>query len=338
MRFLNVFSVSSVLIAQQASADECRLVPFDISGDTNVAISAINDSGVAVGSYFPGGQSVLKGFVGKQGTAFVLPPIVHSQQYPVTPMPTGINDEGTVIGNYWFGSTYLFVWKGEHYTVTGVGQAAGGNSYAIFPPSILGGGQLTFNVGVGDGETIPYYGSQKVQSELRVNGFAVIASSNSLAQLSGEYLTFVGNTPVQAVFLAGPSHVITLLPSAAQFSSGGWINEKGEVGGAYQDAAGLKGFVYSNGNYRTFSMPTSPVTLTTQGIDKHGWVVGVYADMQKQYAFLFSRGGVKQLASFPAEDIVHVAISQSGKEIAVSDTDSTSVSRSYTATCSDTDC
>ena len=338
MRLLAILSVFSIVITQQAFADEYRLVPFDIAGNTNVAINAINDSGIAVGSYYVGGQSVLKGFVGKQGTTSVLPSIVQSKQYRVTPMPTGINDEGTVIGNYWFGSTYLFVWKSGRYTVTGVGQAAGGDSSTTFSPSISGGGQLTFNADVGDGETVPYYGTQKAQTRLTVNGFAEIASSNRSMQQSGEYLTFVGNTPTQAVFLASLSQVIPLLPPGAQSSSGGWINEKGEVGGAYHDTAGLKGFVYSGGNYRTFVMPTSPVTLTTQGIDKHGRVVGAYADKQNQYAFLFSHGNVKQLASFPIADIVHVSISQSGKQIAVSDTDSTSVSRSYTAACSKSDC
>ena len=78
-----------------ARAATITLKPFTVAGATNVTVNAINDLGIAVGTYQDGtGRAV--GFYGRLGETLELPP----PSKGVTPVPTAINDLAAIVGIY----------------------------------------------------------------------------------------------------------------------------------------------------------------------------------------------------------------------------------------------
>ena len=258
--------------------------------------------------------------------------------YDWIPNPTGINNAGAVIGTYMAGAVYNFVWQNDRY-VAFFGQSVDIPPGDLFPPFIATQDHLCFDQYDGHGNYSPYAGTPKSQSLLQAGGFPLIASTNASGQVAGQSYTFVGSLQTVAVFAGTLTQTQPLLPPGALSSTGGWINDAGQVAGAYQSPHAMRGFVYTAGAYHTFGLPTAPIALTVQGIDRHGRVVGTYTDPNGQYGFVYAHGHATQLGSFLAADTVHVGISQSGHQIVLSDAiGGTQTSQSFTVACTGTGC
>ena len=335
------FACAVVLTAStSAYAASYTLTPLTVEGGQNVAAAAVNDHDVITGSYVTQAEPYGAGFVGKPG-AFVTLPRLNSGPGLLPndwiPAPTSINNAGAVIGTYMAGSAYVFVWKNDRY-VASLGQSVDIPPGGLFP-FIATNDHLSYDQYEGHGDYVPTAGTLKSQGTLQVGGFPLIASTNGSGQIAGQFGTSVGSTQTIAAFAGTLGQIQPLLPPDASSSNGGWINDAGQVAGAYRSPHALRGFVYTSGTYRTFGLPTAPVALAVQGIDSHGRVVGAYSDASAQYGFVYAHGHVTQLGSFSTSDTVHVGISASGRLIVLSDfASSTQTSQSFTIACDGTGC
>ena len=329
----------AVLAATPAYAATYTLEPLAVLGTKNVAVAAVNDFGVITGTAILPTAPDGVGFVGKPRSITRLPkPGRGTLPGEYIPTPTAINSAGAVIGTYMAGQRYVFVWQGSRYTAI-FGQSEPEPAAFLPAPFITSHDALSYDQYVGDGVSIAYAGNPQTQSALPRNGAPAIVSTNSQAQVAGEYETFVGQNVTAAVFTGTTAQLQPLLPPKAQASHGGWINEAGQVAGSYQTAKALRGFLYTAGAYRTFALRTSPTSLTVQGIDKHGRIVGAYTDANGQYGFVHAHGKTTRFGAFNTADTVHVGISQSGTQLVVSDTaPSPQTSRSFLVTCTGDAC
>lgn len=314
------FSMASGLcLACAASAGNAAQLPafspFQINGTKNVAIAGINDSGVAVGSYWSAKSTAVSGFVGRSGHVVSLTsPAIPG--YKAIPVPTSINNQGLVSGTYWAGAMQGFVWASGKYVTA---FALGYRPTTAFPPVIAAGNVIGFNFANSFGASSIYAGKMSSPEHVNVGGFAVMQSVNSKSQVAGEFEWFVGNAPTNAVFLAQPSKVEPLLPRGAQSSSGGFLNELGQVGGSFVDQNGIaKGFFYSSGNYQIFNMPPESLGLTVQGINSSGTVVGIYRDRIYQHGFIYRSGVVTTFGNWDIGNDIQVRLSPLGAWIALS--------------------
>ncbi len=334
MRAILAASAALLAAATAASAQTYQLRPFTIPGATSVAVAAVTDAGLAAGRYASPAQPSGAGFVGTRrgvSTMAMLAPASATFPSEYIPNPTSMNDHGTVVGTYLVGEQIdYFAWRDGAY-LSGFGQDE--DTFPPIGPSIGSNNRLCYNQYPGDGITRPYAGTTAGQSLVPVYDGASVVSINEHGNIAGTYYAFVGSTERQAVFtyetlLSGMPH--TILPPGAQYAAGGWINDTNQVAGSYQDAAGLlHGFITKNPGIVTFDLPTKPDTLTTQGVDEKGDVVGVYTKGNTQWAFVYSNASVTRLKRFPPADTVHVAISHLGKFLAVSDTNPSGTARSW---------
>ena len=320
--------------AMPAVAGDYSFRLFDIPGATSVAVAGINDSGLAAGRFVSASEPNGAGFVGRRGrvtTMALLGTPDPSEPNSYSPNPTGINNRGTVIGTYLLGEQVDdFVWRAGTY-VAAFSQSE--DAQPSFAPFIGTNDRLSYNEYIGDGEFRAYSGTPASQVLVSNEGFAIVASVNGHGEASGQYTGSVGSTFLAAVFAIVPQGGDTLqqiVPPGAKGAYGGWINDANQIAGSYQDRAGvLHGFIYARGVYTSFDMPVRPDALTTQGIDSTGRVVGTFTKGLTQFAFIYAGGTVSRLRAFSAQDVVHVAISHSGRRIAISQVRQDGTGRSW---------
>ena len=320
--------------APPAWAATYSLKPFTIRGATSVSAIAINDRGVAVG-ICGSPSSGYSGFQGSLGAVTNLPALGSGASIPI---PSAVNDAGTVVGSYYSGSNlYGFVWQNGSYTNFFSEGLTG--AYA-FPPNVASNGLITFNYYQGGGAFETYAGPQSNPANLNIGDFAIAASVNSAFDIAGEYEPFRGNSTTTAVFLATTRNVKTILPPGALASFGGFLNDQGAIAGTFRDAASqLHGFLYTGQAYIVFDTPTKPSAISVHGVDNVGRVVGVFSDYKGQHAFLYYSNATTSIGNWAPSDNVHVAISRGGKHIAISVTPTGStISTSYLARCNGAGC
>ncbi len=333
-----VFPLAALLCgsALPALSATYTLQPFSFPHATSVSVAGINDHGLATGTYVSAAQPYGAGFVGRRGTATTLEPLEPSgTSRNFIPIPTGIDNRGTVIGTYFLAEQVDdFAWRHGVYVAT-FSQSV--DSQNVFPPFIGTGDHISYNTYSGDGVFMAYAGPLSAQSALPRNGNPLVASVNVDDQAAGQFFTFIGTIMTSGVFLSAPvdrSSPRALLPPGATAAFGGWINDAGQVAGSYQDSKNiLRGFLYQKGSYSTYDLPAHPDALTTQAIDGTGRVVGTYTEGKTQFAFIYAVGAVTKLRSFPAADTVHAGISPAGTYVVISDTNPNGVAHSWLVTC-----
>lgn len=328
----------SALCPQSASAGSYFFRDFRIAGATSVDVSGINDQGDAVGIYKSSPPTPYGiPFVGKPDHVQALPLM---KDYSLIHTVTGINNAGTIVGTYQGNFGYqAFVLVGGAYK--DIGPQIASAAYP-FVPFIGTGNRISLDLA--DGGASPSIGLGTPSRIVVLGGpngamrWDDVASINYSFQIAGQIQTLPGNAASQSLFIGDCTTTNgcsfqPFQPPAAIASYGGWINDAGQVAGSYRDASGaLHGFVYAAGNFTYFDMPTAPVTLSVQGIDGMGRVVGAYADHKAAHGFVFSSNAVTLLGAFPASDQIKVSISHFGHNIAISDS-SISGSRSWLAYC-----
>ncbi len=333
-----------VLLATAALSDHARaqpyvMHPFGIPGATSVSVAAINDSGIAVGSYVSPSQPHGAGFVGHCGAVSTMalagqPTANFPQGY--IPVPTSINNLGVVLGMYPTGSfpdqgtelfqEEIFAWRDRAYLATIDESVVSKVQLKLLPPPYIGTDNwFCLNEGGPQMPTMPRTGRFPSKGSYLPIFNANVNNVNAQGVAVGIFFSVYTLAPGQTQLTA-----TSIIPPGGKYSSGGWINDANQVAGSYEDKGGeLHGFVYLNGNYTTFDMPVRPDTLTTQGIDQSGRAVGVYTKGVTQTAFVYANAVVTRLKPFPLNDTVHVAISHFGKFIAISDTNVNGVARSW---------
>ncbi len=308
------------------------LEPYQIAGAANVQILGINDSGVAVGTFWSENCNSAVGFLGRIGKTIRLQNPDNAPGATAIAVPTSINDQGFVAGTYHNDTMHGFVWSSGKYLFD---FSLGYQPSKLPPPIIASGNRIGYNLSVGSNISYVFAGAMASPKHLELGGFAVLDSLNSRDEVAGQYQWFVGDRPVNAVFLAGPSAVQTILPHGALGSFGGYLNDSGKVAGSFVDSNGTyKGFVYSQGAYQTFEMPSGLLDLSVQGIDSSGSVIGTYKDKRGQHAFVFDAGTLMIFGDWSRGEVVKASISPLGVWIAVSaQTIQGSQSRAFVAKC-----
>jgi uncharacterized membrane protein len=255
-----------------------------VQGSTQVAVTAINNSGTYVGfAVFENSQT---GFI-QSGTTFTAIQGPCDTAAYCTGYPTDINNKGTVTGVVEGGRTGGFVWKdgafvsGDFFTMTsGEGPYA---AYAGEPsaPVQLGGFGLEPNNALVTGINVLGY----------VVGIGLPQGTN------GEYLHFVGKKGVFADLFASTG-------SGVSYNT--LINDKGEVVFSVGDAI----IVYANNAYTTVNLPSQAVNATVQALNNAGRIVGTYLDSttNMQTVFLYNGRTLSNVGSYPGADQLRVAM------------------------------
>jgi hypothetical protein len=304
---------------------------YTIYGLTNIAVTGVNDAGLAVGTYpYPAGMT--HGFSGRLGHAANLPPFDNAVTFP-----TGINDTGTIVGIFdGGGNAAVLTYRAGVYSSPGF--STGGLSPA-FPPYIGAADRIAFIEAQMDGSVQSVAGPIGSPAFFPILGSSPeVASINIGLHVAGQMLvtkqTHLGANTIAGVFFGTATHLRPVVPLGALAAYGGWVNDADQVAGSYLDHANkLHGYIYDQKSYTTFDMPTVPVSLSVQGIDSKGRVVGVYSDARSQHGFVYSAGHVTKLGAFSPADTVHVGTSYFGRFLAISDTAPNGTARSWLASC-----
>jgi hypothetical protein len=307
----------SAILTSAAFAAPLQLAfkPFQIGAASNVYITGINDQGVAVGTYWSTDFGLRQGFVGRSGRVTTLPNPLKKNGLSALPMPTSINDQGIVAGEFLLDKFYGFVWASGSY----VAQYDLGYQVALLPPPTLGAGRVIgYNRYADSGISSIYMGKINSPQAADVGGFGILSSLNSHNEAAGQFQWFIGSNPITAVFLYKSGEAQPLLPSGAISSFDGYINEVGQVAGAFVDSKRQeKGFLYTQGRFEIFSIPSESAKLTVDGVDSSGSVVGEYEDRVAKHGFVYRSGDVVTFGSWSRSDNVAVSISPLGLWIAV---------------------
>jgi uncharacterized membrane protein len=210
----------------------------------------------------------------------------------------GINDKGDIVGSYNTtagGGFYGFALSNGGYTtiengpllsvtVTGINNA--GSIIGFYALPILG-NQGGFKVVDGTTSNLVVPGGTQ----------ATWASGiNSLGQISGTYQDSDGNK--HGFVLNGSTYYKIDDPStvAGGGTSGGGINDKGDIVGFYDSKDGGRGFLLSGSTFSTLSFSDSVQTYA-RGLNRLGQIVGDYVDAAgNDRGFLYSNGRYTTLA------------------------------------------
>ena len=247
-----VFCVAAA--SAKAQAPSFVMHPFGIPGATSVSVTAVNDSGVAVGSYVSPTQPYGAGFVGHRGAVSTMalagqPSTSFPQGY--IPAPTSINNRGSVVGTYPTatfsndGTDYLsievFAWRDGTYLDTLYGSTMPASQPEQFYRPFIGtNDNYSFNVDEVVGSSLAVTGRlSSSQNSLPISN-ASVASVNAKG-------TAAGATIYGSVFII-PAWSVPLspyyAPPKAIHAFSGWINDANQVAGSYEDKGGaLHGFV-----------------------------------------------------------------------------------------------
>lgn len=248
-------------------------VALNYPGATITFPMAMNNVGQVVGYWGNPGQATSGNFVYSAGN-------FSSISTPGT--PTGINDNGQIVGTYYPDPTNQYVYHGFLYsggsytTIDYPGSTATSASGINASGQIVGsyidqaGNSQSFLDSAGSFSTIVYPNNPYVTSLAGINtsGQIVGEEFNYLGQYgfvdsSGSFISITDPT-------AGPSGPLT-------YAMG--INDSGEVAGYYIDQAqAVHGFIYSGGSYTTIDYPGIALgsLMGTQitGINNSGQIIG----------------------------------------------------------------
>lgn len=314
-----------------ASAATYTLKPISLPGLTNVQVTAANDFGAIAGTASSGNGNVA--FLRSGHRLTILPPFQAGAM--ATVVPTSLNNSGTLIGVASPLSADRYAVVFQHGTFVTSFDLGYGNVGPITPPVIAGKGEIAYNVYTPF--PAPFAGPFANPAPVGAPNYSDVWSINASGQVAG--VTFSFNSQMYTGFvgpIGGPFS--TILPPGATNVLAAYINASGQVAGYFQGPGfnSQTGYLYSSGNYTTFSSSTTS-SITVTGIDDGGDVFGTYGDSNSTYPFIFKSGTITPLASFPVVDSVSLATSPHGKQIVVS-VAGAQETNAYEVRCSGTDC
>jgi probable HAF family extracellular repeat protein len=288
---------------------------LSIAGARDIDATAINAHGAIVATVFDSGDGTPSGVVlyGKKVT-----PLPAPYQGAGAAMPQAINDRGDVLGYAYEGiQPHLFLWRDGQYDpaddVTLVIEQQQGP-----PPLPIGLNHrdaVFYTIITGQmNPTDPIYGKlPKVRSMPYLLRYQTAHGLNADGLLAGT--TFYESA--SEVFVGKGKTFTELLPAGAVKSSGGFLNDDGEVAGVWTDSGNTQhGFTWLNGTYTSFELPEAAqaYSAAVTGINNAGRVVGVYTSQAtgQQHAFLYNGKTATAFGDYSGQDLVSAAINDVG--------------------------
>lgn len=330
-------AMAAALAATPAGAATFTLTKVTIAGASSVTATALNAGGAIVGSFADAKGS--HGFVLSAGTVRVLP---GNPPGCGAPLPTAINTAGDVAGSAPNASLgpVAFLWNRQKYLPPAQFPLGAGNPNAFV--GVNDKLSMFFNVYTGGGHYLAYAGRPGHFDRFTPPGVGfLVLSQNKAGVLAGDVYSGCANIPSgQCDFFGPTNNLFNIYPPGAFAAFQGHVGNSGVVAGVYvASAEGPElGFAAKNGRFVSFAPGDSAGTISVQGVNPSGRVVGAYqANSGQQLGYLFNGSTVSTFGGFPAADKVAVAISDAG-EILLSVTDGAGVGTSYTVACSGTGC
>ena len=300
-----------------------------IAGSTNVNAAALNNSSTITGTYTDAAGS--HGFIQAGANLTILPtPIANCG---CVAMPIAINASGDVVGSVYYGQVLGFLWhQGAFVNAAFVNLGIGGGRDPVI--GINKGGEEIFDTYSGSGNYTPFAGAPGNYTQLMPPGsFPFVDNINVHGVVAGQ------SSPLgPEVFIGSNGTYTELSPPGSVDSTQGFINDRGQVAGLYQNTSGpMHGFLYRSGKYRSYDFPNSPSSITIDAINNAGRVVGVYIDPVEnvQRVFLYNGTTVSVFGRYGTHDFVHVAINDEGTMLL---SDITDTATSYRVLCGGDGC
>jgi probable HAF family extracellular repeat protein len=291
---------------------------LDVTGNKDIDATAINDRGQITAALFDTTNNTQSGIILHKGVATTLPaPYANSG----APIPAAINEHGDVLGYTYEGyQPVMFLWHAGQYLQDAdipleIEQQAG-------PPPLPIGlnnrDEVFYTIITGQqNPTDPIYGKlSHLRSMHPFLRYQTAHSNNAQGLIAGT--SFYDSQ--SEVFVGRGKAFSILLPTGAVSAEGGFVNDKGEVAGAYTDSSNIQhGFTWQNGSYTSFDLPEAaqPYSLTVTGLNNAGRVVGTYTSSATNHvhAFLYNGADVTAFGDFKVGDTVAVALNNSGTMI-----------------------
>jgi hypothetical protein len=318
--------------------------PITVNGHQDVRASWINDSGAIAATVFDHENDAVAGAV-LQGTTvtYIKPPYPGS----APAQPQQIDDSGNVLGYAIYQPLdipQMFLLRAgvpdPNYDIALI-EPFGTQHLTIPNPIGIAAGKYIFYTRVISlsAPTDPTYGlpPDQLYQTPEFNQFQTIHSINAKAQVAG---WSYGLGSKGAVFFGRGNDFTLLLPAGALSSAGGYVNASGAVAGSYVDSAGAPhGFVYANGAYTSFDMPTRAQSINVTGFSDTGRVVGSYAGYYdgSQHVFRYNGTTTSAFGSEPGYVTIQVALN-TGNTMVVALQDGAGAWHSETVTCSGAGC
>ena len=285
-----------------------------VAGDDNVQATAINDSGVIVGTVYTGITDAATGIsiVGNTTTLLPAPSSVTPAFYP-----RAINANGDIFG--WgrltgSAAAQSYLLQGTTYNTAYQRPVIEPSNIAadVVPPpmGLTSKGEIFFNTiyslsgPVGTSYGIPPHFRQYPS----MNRFNTIESINNDGIVAGTSFSFSG---LRTMYEGQGKNFTQVLPPGSINTLGGFLNNKGAIAGSYIDSTNAyHGFVFQSGTYTTFDMPEAASKVFVTGFSDKGRVVGYYVSVTNPHihAFLYNGTTVSSFGSFPQYNNVDVVI------------------------------
>jgi probable HAF family extracellular repeat protein len=315
---LAALSAGAPMLSAQAQTAKFHLKQLLVAGDDNVQATAINDSGVIVGTVYAGITDVGTGIeiVGNKITTLPAPSTVFTAFNP-----RAINAAGDIFGwgrNPGLGNAQSFLLQGGTYnTAYEQNVILPSNIAAHVVPQVMGltdSDEIFFNTITSlSGPLLTQYGiPPNFMSAPPGNRYTLIQSINNAGTIAGTAFSFSG---IRTMFEGQGTNFNAVLPPGSINTLGGFLNNTGAIAGSYVDASHVyHGFVYQSGTYTTFDMPVAASEVSVTGINDSGRVVGYYTSGKKPkiHAFLYNGTTVSTFGVFPQFNNVNVVINNSG--------------------------
>jgi hypothetical protein len=318
--------------------------PITVNGHQNVRASWINRHDAVVATVFDHANEPVAGAV-LQGTTvtYVKPPYTGSGPA----QPQQIDDSGNVLGFAQYiplNIPQMFLLRAgvadPNYDIALI-EPFGTQGLTQPNPIGIGGGRVIFYTRIISlsAPTDPSYGipPNPLHYTPEYSQFQTILSVNAHGIVAGRSYGLNGQGEV---FFGRGSDFTQIAPAGALSSSGGYINAAGAVAGSYVDSAGAPhGFVYANGAYTSFDMPTRALSIKVTGFSDTGRVVGSYASYNTgvQHVFRYNGAVTSAFGSEPGYDNILVALN-SGNKMVVALQDGGGAWHSEVVTCNGAGC
>jgi hypothetical protein len=318
--------------------------PITVNGHQNVRASWINRHDAVVATVFDHANEPVAGAVLQGTTAtYIKPPYTGSGPA----QPQQIDDSGNVLGFAQYiplNIPQMFLLRAgvadPNYDIALI-EPFGTQGLTQPNPIGIGGGRVIFYTRIISlsAPTDPSYGipPNPLHYTPEYSQFQTILSVNAHGIVAGRSYGLNGQGEV---FFGRGSDFTQIAPAGALSSSGGYINASGAVAGSYVDSAGAPhGFVYANGAYTSFDMPTRALSIKVTGFSDTGRVVGSYASYNTgvQHVFRYNGAVTSAFGSEPGYDNILVALN-SGNKMVVALQDGGGAWHSEVVTCNGAGC
>lgn len=270
-RFLIKIALIVFALGIGASAAEhgAHFKSFDIPGSTSTCAAGINMSGTTVG-FYGDANGIGHGFVRyASGKFHVLKP------FGFDGFPTGINDFGTVVGNYFDGTTsHGFIYR--HGTYTRVDGPAGVFFFRLTGINNFGHLVGSFSPTEEDpSEREAFlrtrFSTTPISVDIRtdatgVNDFDIVVGNAGFDVGNQGFVWFPKNK--KSIQISYPDARRTWITG---------INDRGQITGMGEFLEGLpQNFVYSNGNFHPVNVPFAQGWVWLNGISNNSRICGCY--------------------------------------------------------------